>query len=278
MNVCEMAFSHDYVLHAVLAIAALHLAYLRPSRKAFYAARGSMHHELGLRIATSLLPHISDINCTSLWLFSCLAGIFAMASPRKPEDFLLVNSKGLADWMVLMRGISSIIDSSEQKLFSGPLGLVFQSGHHRFKLRSSEPFMIGSAHDNEVQLLQQRILNSCVDPTHTEAYTMALAEMRKSLNTLYGSSKTYEASDAFIWVFRAPEAYFVLLQEQEQNAICIFALFCLLLHKLTMYWWAEGWSVHLMNQVCRLLDESHRSWVKWPIEQIGGMVILKDAQ
>ncbi|KAH8804384.1 hypothetical protein F5884DRAFT_406326 [Xylogone sp. PMI_703] len=276
INVCEVAFSNDFVLHGILAIAALHLAYLRPSQKNFYITRGTMHYQLGLRVATNLLPSMNEANCTPLWLFSCLAGIFALASPRTPEDFLLVNSKGFADWIVLIRGTNSIIDSSEQTLYAGPLGLMFQTGRVRFASQSSEPFMLGSEHDNQVQLLQQRILSSCVDPGRTEAYTIALSEIRKSLNVLYSFAETYEATDAFIWVFRAPESYFALLKDQDQDALCIFALYCVLLHQLTTHWWAEGWSIHLMNQIYRLLDDQHQYWVQWPIKQIGGMTLLRD--
>lgn len=266
-----MAFAHEFVLRGILAVAALHLAYLRPSRKDFYVTRGTTHYGLGLRTATSLLPAINEDNCTPLFIFAALAGIFAMATPRKPEDFLLVNNKGLADWMVLTRGLKSIIESSEPTLFSGPLGLVFQSGHLRFQLRSSEPFMHGSLHDNEVQILQRRILDSTTnpDPLCTEAYTKALTELRKSLNSLYVCAETYEASDAFIWVFRIPETYLEMLKHQDQSALCIFAFFCIILHQSSAHWWAQGWGSHIMSQVYHSLDDEHRRWVQWPIEQIG---------
>jgi hypothetical protein len=278
MTVCEIGFSHEFVLRGILAIAALHLANLRPSRRGFYIARGIMHHQIGLRIASSLLRHMNEENCTPLCVFSGLAAMFAMASPRTPEDFLLVNNKGLADWMVLMRGMSSIIDSSEPTLLSGPLGFMFQSGHRRFMLRSSEPFMLGSVHDDQVLMLQRHILDSCVDLGRAEAYIGAVTELRKSLTVLYAYTETYEASDALIWVFRTPETYFVYLKEQDQTALCIFAFFCVLLHRLSEQWWAKGWSTHLMNQVYRLVDEDHRWWVQWPIDQIGGLGILHDLQ
>ncbi|KFY76288.1 hypothetical protein V499_04014 [Pseudogymnoascus sp. VKM F-103] len=273
MTVCEIGFSNEFVLRGILAIAALHLASLRPSRKDFYISRGIMHHELGLRRATSLLPYMDKENCTPLCIFAALAGIFAMARPRTQEDFLLVNDKGLANWMVLMRGMSSIIGSATPTLFSGPLGPMFQNGHRRFLLRSPEPPMDSSVHGEEVKLLQQRILSSCVDPRLIEAYIGALTELHMSLNVLYTYAETYEASDAFIWVFRTPEAYFVLLKNQDPGALCIFAFFCVLLHQLGAHWWAKGWSTHLMDQIYRLLDDEHRYWVQWPIKQIEGMRI-----
>ena len=234
-----------------------------------------MHHQLGLRIASSLLPSLDDENCTPLCIFSAIAIIFAMACPRTSEDFLLVNEKGLADWVVLLRGLHSIINSSESTLFAGPLGLMFQSGHQRYEKRSSEPFMLGSAHDDQVVLLQQRILDSCMDSGRVDAYRGALTEVRKALTVLFAFSETYEGSDAFVWVFETPEAYLTLLREQDQAALCIFAFFCVSLDRLSRNWWAEGWSIHLMNQIYRLVDDEHRWWIQWPIDQIGGLKVLQ---
>lgn len=202
--------------------------------------------------------------------------MFAMASPRTAEDFLLVNDKGLADWMVLMRGMNSLIDSSQPDLLAGPLALMFQSGHRRYQMRSSEPFMLGSIHDNQVLLLQQRILDSCTDPGRAEAYIGAINELRKSLTVLYAYAEVYEGSDAFVWVFRTPDAYFSLLREKDESALCIFAFFCVCLDRLSGHWWAKGWSTHLMNQVYRLVDDQHRWWIEWPINQVGGLRALQN--
>lgn len=276
MTVCQVGFTHEFVLRGILALAALHLAYLRPSRKEFYIARGTMHHQLGLRMASSLLPSMNDENCTPLCIFSAVAVMFAMASPRTPEDFLLVNEKGLADWVVLMRGMNSIINSSEPTLLAGPLAPIFQSGQRRNDKRSAEPFMLGSVHDDQVVLLQQRILDSCMDPERVDAYKGALTEVRKSLTILFAYSETYEVSDAFVWVFETPEAYFALLREQDQAALCIFAFFCVGLDRLSGNWWADGWSIHLMNQIFRLVDDEHRWWIQWPIDQVGGLRVLQN--
>lgn len=277
-TVCELGFSYEFVLRGVLAIAALHLAYLWPSRKDFYITRGKAHYQLGLQMATGLLPYINEDNCHPLCIFAGLAGMFAMASPREPEDFLLVNNKGLADWMVLIRGMSSIIELSQPTLFSGSLGLIFQNGSLRFQARSSEPFILGSIHDNQVLTLQERLFNSTTspDPVRSSAYMEALSELRKSLNILYGHSETHEASDAFIWVFEIPETYLILLTNQDQGALCIFGFFCILLHRLSECWWAQGWSTHLMGQVYRILDDEHRGWVQWPIQELGGMGALQN--
>jgi hypothetical protein len=276
MTVCQVGFSHEFVLRGLLAIAALHLAHLRPSRKEFYLARGNMHHQLGLRMATSLLSSMNAENCTPLCIFSATAILFAMASPRTPQDFLLVNGKGLADWMVLMRGMNFIIDSSESNLLAGPLALMFQSGHRRYQERLNEPFTLGSVHDDQVLLLQQRILDSCANSGNVDAYTGALMEVRKSLTVLYAYAETYEVSDAFVWVFKTPEAFFSLLRSKDQAALCIFAFFCVSLDRLSGHWWAQGWSTHLLSQIYRLVDDQHRWWIQWPIDQVGGLRALQD--
>lgn len=79
----------------------------------------------------------------------------------------------------------------------------------------------------------------------------------------------FETSDIFIWLFRVQDDYLELLKRHSQEALVIFAYFCVILKRLDHHWWIEGWSTHLMEKIWGILDEEHRLWVRWPIEEIG---------
>lgn len=69
-----------------------------------------------LDITIPLLRKATEENCSALYIFSVLTCIFAPASPRKPEDFLIVRENEIAEWLFLLRGTSSIIESSRDIL------------------------------------------------------------------------------------------------------------------------------------------------------------------
>jgi hypothetical protein len=80
-----------------------------------------------------------------------------------------------------------------------------------------------------------------------------------------------EAWDIFVWQWDAAKDFIPLLRgsEPRQEAVVIYAHFVIMLKKLENQWWLEGWARHLMERVWESLDEEHRQWIRWPIEELG---------
>lgn len=267
INVPGVGVANDFVMRGILALSALHLAHMQPDKKEFYLAQGVRHHQYSLRRVNSILPHITDQNASALYIFSALAGLFALASPRRPEDFLVVSDNGVADWAVLFRGTKSIIESSEAILQAGPLGPMFSAGFRRAQLRDV-PLEESSDESIQLKLLQSLIEQSEASLEHLGIYVEAISELRKSYTVLCHKPFGFETTDVFIWVFEVTEEYLMLLRAQTQPALCIFSFFCVILQQLDSKWWGEGMSHHLMSQIYMLLDEEHRWWIRWPMEQM----------
>ena len=98
----------------------------------------------------------------------------------------------------------------------------------------------------------------------------AIVELRKSFAVAYSEEiAVLESSDVFIFLFRVSEEYLYLLKDRTQESLAIFAYFCIITKRLENAWWSQGWSDHLMSQIHDLLDEEHRLWIRWPMEEIG---------
>lgn len=98
----------------------------------------------------------------------------------------------------------------------------------------------------------------------------AISELQKSFAVAYsGVYDTLESSDVFIFLFCVSGDYLTLLKDRTQESLAIFAHFCIIAKKLEHYWWSDGWSEHLMSQIYAMLDEEHRLWIRWPMEEIG---------
>lgn len=229
VTVPQIGFSSTYVMRAILALSALHLAYYRPTQKEFYISQALLLHETALRMANPILPDITQENCSSLYLFAALTCLISCAKPRIPGDFLLVGESGISDWLILFRGTRLIIYSEIETLKSGPLGPMFSIGSRRFKLREKG----SGANDDE--------------------HDTAIHEIGKSfvaINSL--ESETCEITDVFIWLLGVSEEFFSVV-----------------LHRLNSVWWVEGWSTHLISSIYHALDHEHQHWIQWPIEQLG---------
>jgi hypothetical protein len=253
-------------MHGILAMSALHLAYSKPSKRASYLSQSAIHHQSGLRQVSTILPHVTKDNCTALYIFSAVICMFTLASPRAPDDFLVVGESGIAEWLLLFRGTRSIIELSRDTLKTGVLGPMFAIRERKFHLRQqvpSDPFLEGEQLDE----LTERIRRTA--RSHVQAYADAIQELKKLFAVVFLDGARCESEDVFVWLFRVSDEYLMLLRERTQEALAIFAFFCVFPKRLEANWWIEGWSGHLMTRIHLLLDEEHRLWVRWPMEEIG---------
>lgn len=268
INVPQLGFSYDFVMHSLLAISALHLAHYTPRKKDFYLSQAMHHHQTGLQKATSVLPHVTDENCSALYIFTALTCIFSIASRQNLGDLILGDEGGVTE-VVLFRGTRSIIQSSQHALKSGVLGPMFIGGSRRDQLREEQVTDPPQEEDYLNEL--QRLMNSTTtDPASLPIYTEAIDDLRKSFAVIYKkASHTYQSTDIFIWLFRLSDEYLQRLRQRTQESLVIFAHFCVVPKRLESNWWIEGWSTHLMTRIYAMLDGEHRLWIRWPIEEIG---------
>jgi hypothetical protein len=273
INVPQLGFSYEFVMRGILAMSAMHLAYSNPAKRGEYLYHANHQHDIGLRQATSMMTHVTKENCSALYIFTAITSIMSVATPRKPDDFFLVRESGIPSWLILFRGCKSVIESSLDALLAGPLGPMFISGGRRVKMLESNPASDQkSAAEDKLEELRSLIFNTIPDRHNMNVYMVAIDDLHKSYRLSYtvGSSEFLnDTADVFLWLFRLEDEYLSLLRERSQAALAILGFFGVLSKKLEKYWWMEGWSNHLMSRVYYSLDEEHRLWIRWPMEEIG---------
>lgn len=248
-----------------MAISALHLAYLRHDRQEYYLFHAKAQHEAGLRIATGLISSMDEKSCVPLWIFSTLCTVFATARPRRFGDFVIIGEHGEADWLSVVRGCRAILDSSSDSLLNSPFGPMFKFGISRGKLRDEAIL------EKDVTLsLRETIVNSGLDEATITIYNKAIDELRKCFAVIYSTTKP-ELGDVYRWLWHTPDVYFLLLQQKKPAALSILAYFAVLVHPFSNYWWMEGFSRHMVTTVYQSLDQNHKPWIRWAIEEVGGI-------
>ncbi|KKY20973.1 putative c6 transcription [Diplodia seriata] len=304
VEVPRLAFQHDFVMRAILAVSAAHMAHWKPDRADFYLARAVAHHKIGLRGPTSILPHVTEDNCSALYIFSALTAILSLAMPRRPEDILFVSGDGddgghVAEWLFLLRGIASIVFSSSDWLLNGSIGPML----HRVKVPAFDPAVLRAAgaanpdgfkaeplptstparppeHDQLLELrrflerdLALRNSSSSADDHDSEMGAVvcaALDELMRSYTYIFnlGPGDCHLRS-IFSWPCAVSNDYLAALTAHAPHALLVFAYYSVLLHRLDSFWWIKGWGTHLIERIYHLIAPIYRQWVRWPIEEIG---------
>ena len=266
VSVPPLAFSHVYVLHCILALAASHLAHFRPETRRYYYAYARAQHTTATSMAAPLLSNISETNQIPMYFFSILTLFIAFGSLRDEDDLYDDASGFLPNWLALFRGVRTVLESNNRSIYSSSVSHLFYSSEvnriWQTKLADIEALIefqdYLEASTSEDEETRQVLLNT-------------FQELRRALYFFYGEERGNEdrTRSLFTWMYRVPDEFHSLLRSGNYKALCILAFFCVLLHRLEHNWWFHGWGVHLIDRIYTALDEVHRFWIHWPIQQIG---------
>ncbi|KAK2732147.1 C6 zinc finger protein [Colletotrichum kahawae] len=266
--VVRLALECDYVMRALLSVSALHLAHHRPERRDFFISRALTYHQMASRTAMGLMGALDGENCEKLYLFSVLTIFFALACPRKSSDSLIMGESSFPDWLFLLRGTRGLLKILDPRAYTGPLLPMFTHGRERYMHTRDE-----SKIQSDLLADLQRLVNkTCANPELLPVYNHAIDELRRTLSVfLWDGGRGMDITDAFVWKYLMAEDFLPLLKSPgaTQEAVAIFSHFCILLKRLENEWWLQGWATHLISRAWTLLDQDHRLWIQWPIEELG---------
>ncbi|RDW84121.1 Zn(II)2Cys6 transcription factor domain-containing protein [Aspergillus mulundensis] len=260
----KIAFTAPYTLRAILAMSALHLSVLRPEKKDLYIAQASEHNDAALKLATPEITNISPENATPLFLFSALLSFISCAKPLKLGNFLLWEDHDIADWLSLIRGTGTIVESANDSLRTGPLGIIFSV--HRQSHNQPDPVV----RHEFLEDLRVFILEEVTDEHEREVYSVAIDHLSHCFAICLDKAWRLETSDVFMWLLRVPADFLRLLKGHQPHALMVLGYFCVLMHQLEWMWWMKNWERHILSQIYHLLPAPlHRAWLQWPMEQVG---------
>ncbi|KAF9890221.1 hypothetical protein FE257_006133 [Aspergillus nanangensis] len=265
----RVGFSMPFVLHALLAISALHLARSNPSRREECICRAQRHHEAAVRTVAPVVPSLAADNCVALFLFAALTCLFSCAKPPGKSDFLVLFQRGrISEWVRLTRGNKAIINCHDNDLRTGTLQPLFVNGSFlAARSRDSHALEQGRPY---VWELRQMIREQCLEPSQLQVYMDTLDELSRTLATVMrpGGQWRLDTADVFSWLLQISDEYLELLRQEAPIALIVFAYFCVSLRQIEWMWWMEGLSERLMSELCSALDEKYWEWLRWPQEQI----------
>jgi len=269
----QIAFSHQFLLHGLLAIAALQFARLQPALKNNLLAEAASHHQNALALFRSVLLNITAQNCDACFAFSSFLVIYAWASSDGAGDLFFTNTSrleqdgGTVEWVQLLRGAKELLKTFWNDMEKGPLQTLLKLWDG-----ADEPPAQVSPKDDGRFLDLMRLWDS--PHTHLSAEEVeALDEALTLLRQVYGLMPYFETkicaiSATFSWPVQVPEAYIEMVKRRQPEALVLLAHYCLLLNTVNNFWWIHGMSRHLLENIHRNLGTDWESWIAWPLQDL----------
>ncbi|KAH6840592.1 hypothetical protein B0I37DRAFT_219127 [Chaetomium sp. MPI-CAGE-AT-0009] len=279
----EVGFEHPFVAHAVLSLAALHLAHSSGARDGPNVAKAAEHHNQALLGFRQAVTNITEANSEALFLWSLLNMIYVFGFLTQRCDGAVedrasrVSRKELVlgiEWIPMIRGIEAVLYPTHNYLRFGRLQVIMGLGNWD----DLEPAPEAASQGPDSYLCHTR--ETWKNSSEAETYDRVLRVLRKcwmfirQFDTMdaatlatWGYNRSW--SGPLMFIHFAPDAYFPLLHQRQPPALILFAYFGALLHGITDYWFMEGLGKEIVEVVGDLLGSYWRPWISWPLDVVG---------
>ncbi|KAF7164529.1 hypothetical protein CNMCM5623_009026 [Aspergillus felis] len=117
----QWGVSFPPILHLILSLAALHLASEEPSMRSEYLSQVDDHVMFGVHSVTDVLLLVDSENCQLIYMSATLICFAYFARGPRPGEFLIFSPTGQSEWLILLRGVRSILSSHRERIFTGVL-------------------------------------------------------------------------------------------------------------------------------------------------------------
>ena len=258
------AYSQPYLMHSLLALAALHRISLQGVDKSRHLHVSALrHYNHALATSKPALSNVNPDNCTSVFLFSAMIATIALALPLYSLDYRLDDDPvaGFLQIATLVRGSKSIVHPDIDRLRAGPLAALLPDGFlaHQCDIPSDARTALN---------LLQRHVNTC--PTCESAAKAAYKHTIELLELCFRNTVPDPENRMVVmsWPAMVPDAYLSLLHARVPTALVCLAYFAVLLHGLRKLWCCGDWGKRLVLWIGR---EGAGEWPKlleWPMKKI----------
>ena len=270
VHAVRLGFKHEFLLRAILTVAALHLRYLKPLQSSYYDLMASTHQNFALETARDALASVDENNCHAIFTFSCLIVIMTSASLRKQAG--MEAHQEILEWFFLLRGCNSVLQLHWETLRNSFLYPLLDEVH---QTETKATHSIKDA-DRIMDLLTTCCYSRADgDAEASKAYAMTVYELMKvfsQVSILRDRGQGLILS-CCIWPNTIPQKYLELLADQKPQALVILAHYAVLLHWADQEWFMRGMARYLLDTIKSSVGAEWQGALQWPSSVIGSNLI-----
>ncbi|KAI1376501.1 hypothetical protein F4677DRAFT_79971 [Hypoxylon crocopeplum] len=260
--VADLATQYPYLLHEVLAVAALQLRSVAPEQVGLleYAAENQAK---AISLFREALATSSAETALPLFACSCLIIPYHIAAAKDALSLLFNEETGdLAEWLILIQGCAAITMEHNAIIMRSPIRPLLGDLY----TPNVEDISGGPTDARLVDLLSKLP----IAPDEREEYGQVIVKLRVCY---YLSDKADTSLDRKNAALRFPplmgQQFRADLAARHPAALIVMAFWCLLIHRVEDRWWLKGKMAPLLLKIEELVPLEYRSLMAWPMEEVG---------
>lgn len=280
-TVVQIAFKQTFLLHGILAVSALHVAFTGSEDIQSLVSCAVEHQSIALSSFQHALTRADRQQCDALFALSILTFIYTIALTRETSyTSNFYNDTDLFDfkWIRMARGIRVVLRTHFDWLKEGSLKLLVpdrtakteeEQGNQHMNaetddIDSLEEIWLQNS-DNELQEGEASVYAetlSHLQSTHRKV-SMQLSELQAGKQH---TQRTFIA--VFRWLFDVPEAFIQLIEQHRPVALILLAHYASLLAQIHHMWWSEQSAQVVIKRVQALLERKWHKWIEGPLRHL----------
>ena len=269
IEVPQLACSHPFLMHSLLAISCLHLARRSMDRRDYYHMIAAEHQNKALPAYRSIVSDLArsrdEQKASAMIAFATLIPIYAVLSPL--ADFPLSEGDRVLAHTIevfsLIRGVTEVV---------GILGV--RPMVSRARAVASDIELSLNPEDARLALLNPFISRdlgvspSGADDT-SQTNSTALHLLRSCFAMLFVPSKPVSIKRTLtLWVESISYTYLEAVSRLQPGALVILAHWCILLKRADMHWYLQGCARNILSAVHGVLNDEWRARIAWPLQVV----------
>ncbi|KAK9466124.1 hypothetical protein V1512DRAFT_248214 [Lipomyces arxii] len=284
VQIPKMAFRHEFLMHAILTIAATHMRYLQEKAKAeaaassmqidpadlaceqdrqlYYERAEIWYRQLSLETFRQAIsgPRTAG-NLEAMTVAGSLIAIQSFAyRERESDDLTAATIISVDRWLPILLGIRAVVHEMQNMQTGIDLQSIF--GIDFSVIASQDPNA-----PSPLLSLQTLFSDAFTDPRELDVYTPAIHLLALLVEAFKHARPAELRKYVFTWPFLLSEDFHTRLRQRDTFALIVFVHYLALLSLLNA-WWQEERVLADVQQICTvyLRNEKWRPWLEWILE------------
>ncbi|OJJ68823.1 hypothetical protein ASPBRDRAFT_46103 [Aspergillus brasiliensis CBS 101740] len=293
----QIAFTHHYVMHILLAFSGFHLVRQSDNHQWSQSmgfptsdihSEAERHFNIAIRDVSALLPDLNHDNIPAMYVSATFIFLSSLARGPEAGEYLAFRSDGNPGHLSLFLGVRSVFEIFKTDMPTSGLSIHGEDDDSPDNNNEAEQQRDGSptASQNKTKLEDYRhyldtyrsLLNTSIpiaDP-RLGIYLQVLDRLSDSLDAIMSPDPQAKMRMGlfplvFSWLYQLPDEIVGDLQRREPVALILFAFFLYLLGRLDHVWFICGWPRHILEGIRGHLDVGYRGYIQWAVDHVGGL-------
>ncbi|KAF2794432.1 hypothetical protein K505DRAFT_336933 [Melanomma pulvis-pyrius CBS 109.77] len=262
-HLVKTAFSYRFLLHSILALAALHLSRIEQSLQMDYMHQAERHHDAAVGLFRDQIQDIDETNIEAVLFFAATLDPYSSAVPMNTNDPDHAFD-GILQSFALTRRLRPMVAQFYPKLSTSEFARLIPPDTQGMDWGAEPPA------DSELTKFRKfsEVIQHLYPPDIIEAYGNAIRILELLFARVAQLPDLPSAAFVKLWVHHVDPRFLELLSERQPGALIIFAHYGVLLRRVRHYWFMEGYAEQVLHIADMFVPGEWKAWLDWPREQI----------